>query len=160
MPSANEDKEKLFVGITGTREGITQKQLSTLTNVYNWINDNVGVFIIIHGDCVGADDKANDVFLKLFPQRKFILFPPKNRMLRAHSNIKFPENVILMDEMEYLERNKQIVDISDILIVLPKEEKNEGIKSGTWFTVRYARIQKQTIIIIRPSGLVETIKNE
>ena len=52
---------------------------------------------------------------------------------------------------DYLERNHDIVDETDMLIATPGEEQ-EVQRSGTWATIRYARKQKRTILTIYPSG--------
>ena len=50
----------------------------------------------------------------------------------------------------YLERNKDIVDETGLLIATPKGE--EIVRSGTWSTIRYARKNHKKIIIIMPNG--------
>ena len=48
---------------------------------------------------------------------------------------------------DYLDRNHDIVDQTDLLIATPKEN-TEVLRSGTWATIRYAKkINKPTWII-------------
>jgi len=53
-----------------------------------------------------------------------------------------------------LERNRAIVDETDILLAAPLESE-EQLRSGTWATVRYARKQHKTVLVIFPNGIVQ-----
>lgn len=75
-----------------------------------------------------------------------IIHPPINSSKRAW------KNGILKKEKEYLDRNHDIVDCSDILITCPKEDV-EQLRSGTWATIRYAKKSNKKTIIIYPSGI-------
>ena len=57
---------------------------------------------------------------------------------------------------DYLVRNKDIVDQSKILIACP-ETAYEKSRSGTWSTINYAKRKKRKILIIFPSGNINTI---
>jgi predicted Rossmann fold nucleotide-binding protein DprA/Smf involved in DNA uptake len=57
-------------------------------------------------------------------------------------------NEILLP-LDPLVRNKVIVNISDVILATPFEDK-EVMRSGTWSTIRYARKVGKTPIIILP----------
>jgi len=52
---------------------------------------------------------------------------------------------------EPLARNRDIVNMSDILIAAPGE-KAEVLRSGTWATIRYARKMSRKLLVIYPKG--------
>jgi predicted Rossmann fold nucleotide-binding protein DprA/Smf involved in DNA uptake len=52
----------------------------------------------------------------------------------------------------YLDRNRDIVAASDVLIACPKGPEQR--RSGTWSTVRYARQARLPILIVWPDGEV------
>jgi hypothetical protein len=132
------------IGMTGSRNGITNEALQTLTT---FIDINLTEIIEVHhGDCIGADKIFHDIcFTKNF---KIVIHPPKNNTMRAFCKSEF-----ILPAKEYLERNRNIVDSSDILIAFPATETEE-LRSGTWATIRYARKQNKKIIIINTNGKI------
>lgn len=62
-----------------------------------------------------------------------------------------------MSPLPYMERNRAIVDASDVLIACPYEiVEPEFGRSGTWSTIRYAlTIPNFPVVIIWPNGRVE-----
>jgi hypothetical protein len=129
------------IGFTGTRHGMNDYQLLTLKRVIGGIDS---VESVHHGDCVGADCQFHQTCL----ERSFdvVLHPPIQLQNRAWcsgaSAIRPP--------LDYLERDHEIVNESDILIATP--DGIEKLRSGTWATVRYARKCNLPILIIRPDG--------
>lgn len=134
------------IGFTGTEEGMTESQKFVFTSfLENEVsNDNVSEFHF--GDCVGADDEAADIADNMSVW--LICHPPLNDKYRAwhSSNEWWPAK-------DYLVRNKDIVDQSDLLIACPKED-NMVVRSGTWATVRYALRCNKPVMVIRPDGKV------
>lgn len=108
----------------------------------------------VHGDCIGADEQAYNTAKVL--RYTTICCPPINPAKRA-----FTENDYSIEPMEYLERNKQIVYLSRLLIATPKGFKEE-LRSGTWSTVRFAKNYHDTryIIIVKPDGTFEFFRNK
>jgi hypothetical protein len=51
-----------------------------------------------------------------------------------------------------LERNRNIVDVVDVLLAAPKGP--EELRSGTWSTVRYCRKVQKPLAILWPDGTV------
>jgi len=142
-------KAKFFhIGFTGTQNGMTDKQSYTLETL---LEPYKGPFtIFIHGDCFGADREAAkrakdfDMYIVVRPG--------------CDKNGNEPKRAFTWgDEIHptkpYLERNKDIVNDSDILIACPEQEE-EQLRSGTWSTIRNARKRNKTVYIILPNGQV------
>lgn len=117
------------VGVTGTREGMSQHQKEQF--VIKFCELNVTEFH--HGDCLGADAEAHDIVREFFPDVHIVCHPPISSYMRAYTKC---------DEMrapkDYIPRDKDIVNETDYLIGAPLTDA-EVIRSGTWTTIRHAR---------------------
>ncbi|HSW91512.1 MAG TPA: hypothetical protein VLG09_02610 [Candidatus Saccharimonadales bacterium] len=102
-----------------------------------------------HGDCIGADSDAHDIITRYGNDTYIIIHPPKNERYRA-----FKDGNIILEAKRYLERNKDIVDLSDVLVSCPKTAENK-MSGGTGFTIRYALSHACPVIIILPDGTLE-----
>lgn len=98
------------------------------------------------GQCIGADHDAL-VLVKSQGGAWTVSHPPLDDS-KIHS--------IPCDETwpakDYLSRNHDIVDITDLLIVAP-ETKEETRRSGTWITYRYAEKMEKPIFLILPEAI-------
>ena len=102
-----------------------------------------------HGDCLGADAD----FHKLVQEVSFtkglnatiVVHPPSNSKYRAY--LKGQEEY---SPMPYLERDRDIVDDTQILVATPDGPEKQ--RSGTWYTVRYARNLERPILVVYPDG--------
>jgi len=132
----------LKVGFTGTKQGMTveQKKVFWETVMVNEISE------FHHGDCVGADADAHEIMVT---DHDIIIHPPKNPSKRAFCK-KYRE---IREEKEYLDRNHDIVDETDMLIACPCGH-SEVIRSGTWATIRYATKRGKLVFIIYPDGTI------
>jgi hypothetical protein len=132
------------IGFTGTRQGLTNAQFGSLCQELVQLRD-LGFTTLVHGDCVGADSQVHDVAVYAFDVH---IRPPSNNTLRANSmGAKYTAS-----PKPYLERNREIVETSAVLVGCPKGDEIK--RSGTWSTIRYARRTGKTIIIIKPDGVV------
>ena len=132
----------MSLGFTGTQVGLTGPQRNTLKYILNSFYEKE--FKIRHGDCIGADEEANNLAREI--GFKTIAHPPINSVKRAFCSVDQE-----LPAKEYLERNHDIVNYSRVLIACPKEAQ-EVLRSGTWATIRYARKQKKETIIIYFNG--------
>ncbi len=130
----------MIVGFTGTQRGMSAHQL---LKVEAFLRDNRhDITALHHGDCVGADKEAND--LARIQEIETGGHPPIDEKKRA-----FCECDIWFPPMEYLDRNHNIVDMCDILLVAPLTDA-EQLRSGTWATYRYALlVGRDTIRLAR-----------
>lgn len=76
------------------------------------------------------------------------IHPPINPAKRAWCTGDFT-----YPEKDYLDRNRDIVNCTDILITCPSGY-TEKLRSGTWATIRYARKIGKTVVIIFPDGSI------
>jgi predicted Rossmann fold nucleotide-binding protein DprA/Smf involved in DNA uptake len=97
--------------------------------------------ILHHGDCKGADAEAHEIALAAGCE--VIIHPPVKRAMRAYCQ-GARENLPFKD---YLERDRCIVDSTIGIIAAPKSDKEER-RSGTWYTVRYARKMNKRVYIL------------
>jgi hypothetical protein len=133
---------ELKYGFTGTRSGLNDSQKKSIIELLQK-NTNNGQIEIHHGDCVGADKDFHDLCVSLSNKIniKIIIHPPTDNKLRAYCKSDFIEK-----EKEYLQRNKDIVNNSDILIACPFSSE-EQLRSGTWSTIRYAKKLNKTVLM-------------
>lgn len=144
----------IVVGFTGTRTGMTAKQIAwmhILLDAFMWLQkkkafDKSKCFIL-HGDCVGADAEFDAIASGHGLNR--VIFPCTLENQRAHCERLGAE--IGQEPKAPLERNKDIITKSTVLIAAVAT-KNEVKRSGTWATIRHARKMKKSIFIIYPDG--------
>jgi len=133
----------MIVGFTGTQKGMTSVQIDTFCRVFRSLDP----IQLHHGDCIGADEYAHNAALILgIP---VVLHPPDvptKRSFLGKSNMPGAQ-ITTLDEKPYLDRNKDIVDASDILIATPRSAK-QVVRSGTWATVRYAQSKRKIVVLI------------
>lgn len=130
------------VGFTGTRTGMTLPQRYELLSVIQMLK----CYELHHGDCLGADKEAHEIVRRMIPTCRICIHPPTYNKFRAFCGSDY-----IFKELPYLDRNRMIVDCSDILVAAPEGFYEERL-SGTWYTVRYARKQKVDTIIVLPDG--------
>lgn len=133
------------VGFTGTQRGMTQAQKRTVQWLLSQFRDQ-GAIEFHHGDCIGADDESHDIAELV--GLDITIHPPTNPAKRAFRNAK-----VIMPEADYLVRNHNIVDGTDVLIATPKSAVEEFRGSGTWATWRYATKVGRSRVFVRPNGL-------
>lgn len=138
--------KKRIVGFTGTQVGMTEKQKITLGRLI----ERAKVSEFHHGDCIGADEEADNI-VRLVSTAVIHIHPPIDDRAQAWcfmrgEDVEYPPK-------PYLDRNHDIVDACDILYATPKGFKEE-LRSGTWATIRYARKKGKKIKIIFPDGSI------
>lgn len=129
------------VGFTGTQRGMTEEQKQEFRN---FISCNT-VEEFHHGDCIGADKDAHDIAISL--GISIVIHPPLNPVKRAFCS----GAIRVLDKKPYLDRNKEIVRDTDILMATPGEVE-EQLRSGTWSTIRFASRQNKALFVIGPFG--------
>jgi hypothetical protein len=143
------------VGFTGTSYArLTEAQLLSIRRVLSdrketplahqpLVNQNQ----FHHGSCINADDQAGWVAHLL--DYYVVVHPPLNDAKRAYSYYDS-----ILPKRDYLQRNRDIVSVSSFLIVAPRGR--EVLRSGEWYTARYAFKQDKDGVIVRPDGAIET----
>ncbi len=138
----------MIVGFTGTQVGMNDIQQA---NVVMWLTaNNYRIASARHGDCIGADAAFHDMCL--LREIDIIVHPPidpkKRAFCKGYSVIYPPK--------DYITRNHDIVDGSDILLATPQYDR-ETLRSGTWATIRYAKRMKRSHTIFYPDGTWEDL---
>jgi hypothetical protein len=133
------------VGITATRDGLTEDQTLTILDQLRLLyKDSVELH---HGCCIGGDATAAKLAKGL--GYRVVAHPPIKKALMSQESLHISDEV--REDKDYLDRNRDIVDESDILIALP-QNYTENIRHGTWYTYRYAKNTKVPTIIIFPDS--------
>ena len=96
------------VGFTGTRHGMSDEQ----SKEFEKLIKSMGISEFHHGMCVGADKQTHDI-IKI-NNIKIIGHPPTYKKFVANCSCH-----IIKESHDYLKRNKNIVDETDILIATP-----------------------------------------
>lgn len=116
----------MIIGVTGTRHGMSDAQFYA---VFSFFQNNQ-ITELHHGDCVGVDFEVATIAQEL--GIKTIAHPPEKDEYRA-----FHPSDLIKQSFSYFKRNRNIVDISQFMLVIPYD--NDRTKGGTWYTYNYAR---------------------
>lgn len=136
------------IGFTGTQEGMTPAQSQTVFDemmLYGQDPDD-WVAEAHHGLCVGADEQFHRLLSYMHKSLVVHGHPPINRSKVANCDVD-----VMHPPLEYLARNREIVEACTVLFAAPKGQ--EALRSGTWSTVRYARRIGKPIRIVWPDGI-------
>lgn len=149
-------KNHFSIGFTGSREGLSKLQYNSLLKYLTNLDD---VYDAHHGMCVGADEVFHRLLNKYcdFHCDRIFIHPPKDTKYKA--NAAYMDKIVpvtILPPKDYLDRNKDIVDASSILVACPKTQVEE-LRSGTWATIRYARKTGVPVALIYPNGTVKKI---
>ena len=134
----------MHLGFTGTRISLQDKQMHTLVTVLYYMRRS-GYVWLHHGDCVGADKTAHGIAGDL------------DMLTHGHpADAAIHRAFCTFDRCEsakpYLERNRNIVDSTAVLVGCPRHPM-EVQRSGTWATLRYARKVGKPVVIVLPDGV-------
>lgn len=145
MPGYPPEIAGLRIAFSGTRYGMSPAQFEMVKDTLTGL---APVTELHHGDCQGADIQADLIAHSLHID--VIVHPPDNPRLRAWcigaAQYRPP--------LDYLARDRAMVDEADLLIAAPKAPVDE-LHSGTWATINYARKVGRPIIMVYRSGYVE-----
>ena len=141
---------KIIIGFTGSRSGLSAGQRRTFENFLKEMSkravrsrDNL---LVVHGDCVGADADVGGVCKSLsVPTATRPANMPHMRALTSTAALAPPEDPLL--------RNKKIVDDCNMLVACPSSA-TEVLRSGTWATIRAGRKAKKQVFVITPDGFM------
>lgn len=131
------------IGFTGTRRGLTERQKSALQFLLSeedWFT---------HGGCHGADRDADCIAEDIIGQKNRIHIRPGDKKQYRYW-VANRDRLNVFSPKPYLERNKQIVDDSDVLVAAPSSLEEQFKGSGTWATIRYARKKGKPVFILDP----------
>ena len=138
---------KLYIniGVTGTRDGFTPEQETSFRKLLEDLKKEGHPLLYFHqGQCIGVDVQAAKYAFDF--GMVVASHPPIKKDLIGECTVH-----IEYDPKGYFERNRNIVDNSDVLIVVPKTKEHQTF-GGTWYTHDYAVKCKKPVIIISPDG--------
>mgnify|MGYP003632171682 CR=1 FL=1 len=127
------------IGVTGTRSGMTRKQIEYATHLLTYYFEKGSEFH--HGDCIGADVETAKIAKSL--GYKIVCHPPIKHDLRAF----YPADE-MNEELPYLKRNRNIVQQSEVLLAIPRYMTRS--RGGTWYTHDYAVKNRTKVELILP----------
>lgn len=129
------------LGVTGNRVGLTSRQRVLLHDEILKADE------VRHGACTGADSEAHGI--AKVERKRIVVHPPTEDKLVTPVD----DEVTWLPGKDYLKRNHDIVDASDLLVALPRGK--ERLRSGTWATVRYAVKVGKPVLVCYPDGTIE-----
>lgn len=133
------------IGITGTRDGATDFQLTNLIEFFESIKSSSEMVEFHHGDCVGVDVEVAAIAKEC--GCSIVCHPPIKPAMRG-----FFKSDDYRQPLGYLQRDRNIVDETELLLVVPKHTSWQP-KGGTWYTHDYAKKQNKHYIIFWPQPL-------
>lgn len=132
-----------IIGITGTRKGMSAPQKNIFANLTARAISS-GPIVFRHGACVGVDQHVHEYAEKY--RIPVVVHPPINKKL-----IMPPSSWGYFTQPKgYLERDRDIVDKSNVLWAFPDGPRRKG--SGTWYTIDYATEKTVLTYIVYPGG--------
>jgi len=125
----------MIVGFTGSRRGLDSHQINQIKELLS----NPEITEVHHGDCRGADE----TFHRLASEagKKIVIHPPNS------SKMRFNGVGEVLPRKPFLERNKDIVIASDVMIACP-ESSEEVLRSGTWATIRFSKKTNTHLVLL------------
>lgn len=133
----------MHLGFTGSSEKVTLKQRATLEYLLHHLYFDEGFKVFHHGDCIVADEIAAWIAKRI--GYAIYTHPPIFDYKRAF----FPKSDVNFYPKQYLDRNKDIVNSSSLIIGVSDTDE-EILRSGTWATLRYSRKMGKPRIILLP----------
>jgi len=128
------------IGVTGTREGMNEQQFQDIVAYLSQFNP--AETELHHGDCNGVDAEVAELATQL--GFRVVCHPPESDYLRAfHKSHEFRK------PLGYLKRDRNIVDETDLLIVVPLQDRWQP-KGGTWYTHDYAKKKNKNLVVFFP----------
>lgn len=136
------------IGVTGTREGANKVQLDLAKDFLSKLgSDNE----LHHGDCSGVDVEIAAIVKEL--GWRIVCHPPystESQGFFGGDEVRAPKG--------YLERDRNIVDESELLIVIPLQNTWQP-RGGTWYTHDYAKKTGKPCVVFYPDGRIEPFLN-
>ena len=128
------------IGVTGTREGANDRQLMAVVEFIQSLGPGHELH---HGDCTGVDVEVATA--ARYNGWRIVCHPPKSNETQGYfggDEVREPKG--------YLERDRNIVDETELLIVVPLQDEWQP-KGGTWYTHDYAIKKGKPVKIFYPN---------
>ena len=139
----------MVIGFTGTREGLTEPQISRLRLLLVQLRP----IKFLHGGAIGADSEAHRQAQGTMRLKDIEIYPCSKERSRHWLWLYRGESITIHQIQPPLIRNHIIVDRSNQMLACPAEYEEQP-RGGTWSTIRYARKQHKPLTIIYPDGSI------
>lgn len=134
------------VSFTGSRKGLTDKQKRDLNDFLS--HNKKRIVLTSHGCCVGADVQFHEIARRVCGKSLFIAVYPSTAKTKA----PVPGDAdYVAPPAPPLERNLEIIDVGNTLLLVCPGEMQEMLRSGTWACKRAAQKRKIPYKIFWPS---------
>lgn len=143
--------EENVLGMTGTRDGMTEAQKTTCLKLFLEFKPD----IYIHGCCQGADQDFHHLIIKTTLGKKCPQiegYPASIWQEQWAADQQFHH---LHKGYTYKERDLIIATRSKWFLGFPRGYEEE-LRSGTWMTLRMRRKLNKSFIIVLPNGTPTT----
>jgi hypothetical protein len=121
----------IHIGVTATRWTVTSLQRHRVGEILDSYHDHPVRPWLHHGDCVGGDEIVQS--MARARGLRTVVHPPTNPRFRAWCT-----GDVIHDPLPYMDRNQEIVNSVERLIVVPQGAEADYPRSGTWATWRRA----------------------
>lgn len=146
------------IGITGPRGGLSPAQRSfAMELMAKVVIDPTHQFTFHHGDCIGVDQQIHQLLLS-WSITSIETHPPTKTRFRAFCGV-YDDTTLVHLPAPYLERDRNIVKASNVVIGFPNCSQEEAPRSGTWYTVQHAMVQYamahnagKVVLVVMPDG--------
>ncbi len=145
---------RVSLGFTGSRNGMSHDQIWGIRKFLKQAGTDVRE--VHHGNSIGADAEMHSILTMAFPDVEIIKHPSTHITQQA---LTTPSKVCPLCPMAPLDRNRHIVDNSDVLLAAPKGYVEEQ-RSGTWSTIKYAWEHGHVTLIVWPNGKIEQLDGD
>lgn len=136
----------MIIGFTGTRNGMTLSQRNAVCDILSELG---GVFVGLHGSCVGADEHFDELC------RQFGCKTTARPCTAPPDLIAKTGARAIAEPTRPMKRNRAIVADADVMIACPPNRSPIKSGSGTWATVGLARRARRPLFIVYPEGDIE-----
>lgn len=134
------------LGFTGSRYGMTNRQLLTFNNLLMLWN----IKRMRHGCCVGADEQAMKAVYDHNRKIRIIGHPPLKPDWYSMAAVLMCD--ALRPPKDYHARDRDIVEMCTVLVATPKSTIDRT--GGTWYTVHHALRLHVPTFVIKPNGAI------
>lgn len=138
-------------GFTGTVHPLTEDQLRGLRKALRSVLGKGDTFR--HGDCVGADEAAERIAHQI--GARVVVHPGENERWQASFHRGRIEGHVYLPSKPNLERNRDIVNGSEVMVAVPHIKLHRQCRHGECATVRYALSQGKDVTVVHPDGSYE-----
>ncbi len=141
----------ITIGFTGTRKGMTEKQRLQMEGLLREYQEDIGVELAVHGDCVGADEDFDRLCRGLGIERG--IRPCMFENMRARCD-EFGARS-LAGPKHPMARNREIVAQANVMFACPPNSEPIKKGSGTWSTIGFSKKARRHLYIVLPDGQVQ-----